>query len=228
MNHTMRQLGAQVDARIWRRDDAFARKRGWQVDRGSWGGRRYRDPRFDDLPALPRAEGAGGGSEPPNRFIAGDGFPRNHPRIPRARDLVAFVGMLWRWRIELAVPVVAIALVDWIGPQAAAIVGGTSALAGAAVPPLKRLVGRLVVRHRFQGLCLRTSLRTAAGRLPLVVRTSGTREGVVMLIWLRSGMSVELFEDYIPEIKVACFAREVRIFPHYRWPHLLTMELIRA
>lgn len=41
-------------------------------------------------------------------------------------------------------------------------------------------------------------------------------------------MSVELFEDYVPEIRVACFAQEVCFFPHYRWPHLLTMELRRA
>jgi hypothetical protein len=44
----------------------------------------------------------------------------------------------------------------------------------------------------------------------------------------RSGMSPELFEDYIPEIKVACFAKEVTFYRHHRWAHLLTIELRRA
>ncbi|WP_281284766.1 hypothetical protein [Nonomuraea mesophila] len=41
-------------------------------------------------------------------------------------------------------------------------------------------------------------------------------------------MTPEMFEDYIPEIRVACFAKEVTIYRHHRYAHLITIELRRA
>jgi hypothetical protein len=121
----------------------------------------------------------------------------------------------------------AVPLLQWLGPVAAALLAG-AVLAGGAIPGVRRAADRLVMRHRFQGLCLRTSMRTPDGRLPLIVRTASTPYGTALLIWCRSGISPELFEDYIPEIRVACFAREVMFHRHHRWAHLLTIELRRA
>ncbi|MFI9847922.1 hypothetical protein ACIHFD_63690 [Nonomuraea sp. NPDC051941] len=93
----------------------------------------------------------------------------------------------------------------------------------------RRLAGWVwarLVRHRFQRLCLRTSLRTSDGRLPLVVHTLWDDGDVVLLVWCRSGMSLPLFESYREEIMVACFARAVRIGAHHRWGHLLVIEII--
>lgn len=172
------------------------------------------------MPYLPRIhDGVGWG-----RASGGEGHPRHHPRIPRAAGLLAGMGVAWRWRAEAGLAGVAAAGAYEFGLIAVAVL----VLLAAVLPPTRRAVARLVVRHRFQGLCLRTSMRTQKGRLPLVMNVTSTRDCVLLLLWCRSGMSVELFEDYIPEIRVACFATEVLIFPHYRWPHLVTMELRRA
>ncbi len=85
----------------------------------------------------------------------------------------------------------------------------------------------VLVRHRFQSLCLKTSLRTPHGRLPLVIHTTRAGSDVIMMIWCRSGMSLGLFEDYREEIKVACYARDVFIHAHSRWSHLLVVRILR-
>ncbi|MEV4173742.1 hypothetical protein [Nonomuraea sp. NPDC049709] len=54
----------------------------------------------------------------------------------------------------------------------------------------RRLPGRVwarLVRHRFQGLCLRTALRTVNGRLPLVVHARWDDDAVALLVSCRSG-----------------------------------------
>ncbi|WP_219472091.1 hypothetical protein [Nonomuraea rhizosphaerae] len=221
-------MAAEAGRKFWQGPDGFARRQGWEIVKRGWGGRRYRDPRFD----LPRKEA----TAPPERLVSGDGFPRNHPRIPKANDLIAMIGMVWRWRVEIAgafaAPFAVVPLVGWLGPLSVFLLATALGLVCGGIAPVRRLaaapLGRLVTRHRFQGLCLRTSLRTPKGRLPLVLQTASVTRGTVLLIWCRSGMSVELFEDYVPEMKVACFAKEVSVFPHYRWAHLLTIELMRA
>ncbi|MFC5834345.1 hypothetical protein [Nonomuraea insulae] len=219
---------------FWSGSNEFARQQGWEIDRSARGGRRYRDPRFESrkkeiLEGTPQEEPVS--EPPPRKFSPGDGFPRKHPKVARAHDLIATTGLVWRWRAEIAlacaVPMVAVPLLRWLGPAAALLLAG-AVLAGGVIPGVRRAAGRLIVRHRFQGLCLRTSTRTPEGRLPLVVHTRSTPDGAALLIWCRSGMSPELFEDYIPEIKVACFAREVILHRHHRHAHLLTIELRRA
>ncbi|MFI6504217.1 hypothetical protein [Nonomuraea typhae] len=83
----------------------------------------------------------------------------------------------------------------------------------------------MLVRHRFQGLCRRTTLRTPSGRLPLVIHSARNGDDVAMLVWCRSGMSTALFVSYQEEIKVACFAKDVSIGAHWRWSHLVLLEV---
>ncbi|MFB4280632.1 MULTISPECIES: hypothetical protein [unclassified Nonomuraea] len=219
---------------FWHGSNEFAREQGWEIDRSAGGGRRYRDPRFDirkkEILEAPLQEEPVS-EPPPRKFSPGDGFPRKHPKIARAHDLIATTGLVWRWRTEItvccAVPMAAVPLIQWLGPVAALLLAGAVS-AGGAIPGVRRAADRVVVRHRFQGLCLRTSMRTPEGRLPLIVHTQSIPHGTALLIWCRSGMSPELFEDYIPEIRVACFAEEVTFHRHPHRPHLLTMELRRA
>ncbi|MGR6912970.1 hypothetical protein ACU635_01790 [[Actinomadura] parvosata] len=223
------RLTIAVNRWLWRRSNDFAREHGWEIDRSAGGGRRYRDPRFEQrkkeiLESPPQDEPIS--EPPPRKFSPGDGFPRKHPKIPRAHGPIATAGLLWRWRSEITLAGV-ITLIAWQGPVAALLLAG-AVLAGGAIPAVRRAAGRLVTRHRFQGLCLRTSMRTPEGRLPLIVHTQSIPDGTAMLVWCRSGMSPELFEDYIPEIKVACFVKEVTLHRHPRWAHLLTIELRRA
>ncbi|MEU7747326.1 hypothetical protein [Nonomuraea sp. NPDC049158] len=108
------------------------------------------------------------------------------------------------------------------------VTGAVAACLG--TPPIRldllRRARSLLVRHRFQGLCLRTSLRTTHGRLPLVLHTTRAGADVLMLIWCRSGMTLELFESYREEIKVACYAKDVGITAHARWSHVLVLEIL--
>ncbi|SEG74258.1 hypothetical protein SAMN05444920_104153 [Nonomuraea solani] len=229
------RLAIAANRWFWRRSNDYARGQGWEVDRSDWGGRRYRDPRFEarkkELLESPPEEQPTS-EPPPRKFSPGDGFPRKHPKIARAHDLIAAAGLLWRWRIEIAlavaIPMVAIPLADRLGLAATLLLAGVAVLAGGSLPPVRRVIGRVMLRHRFQGLCLRTSMRTPEGRMPLIIHTQSTPYGTAMLIWCRSGMSPELFEDYIPEIRVACFTKEVTFYRHHRWAHLLTIELRRA
>ncbi|TYB53745.1 hypothetical protein FXF51_48685 [Nonomuraea sp. PA05] len=229
-----RRLAVAVNRWLWRRPNGFAKEHGWEIDRSAWGGRTYRDPRFEQrkkeiLESPPQDEAVA--EPPPRKFSPGDGFPRKHPKIARAHGPVAAMGLAWRWRSEAALAGAVTLLiwqgVTWQGPVAALLLAG-AVLAGGAIPAVRRAAGRLVTRHRFQGLCLRTSMRTPEGRLPLVIRTRSIPNGTAIVIWCRSGMSPELFEDYIPEIRVACFVKEVTLHRHPHWAHLLTIELRRA
>ncbi|WP_188188586.1 hypothetical protein [Nonomuraea sp. SYSU D8015] len=232
------RLTTAADRWIWQRPNQLAREQGWEIDRSRWGGRTYRDPRFDQRKKeLLENEPERGPSQKdvagqtPSTLSGSEAYYRRSAKIPRAHDLVAVAGLLWRWRAELALagatPLVVVPLLLWTGPWAPLL-----AVAAAAVclglPIVRRAATRLVVRHRFQSLCLRTSMRTPEGRMPLVVHTQSIPGGVAMLVWCRSGMSPELIEAHIPEIKVACFAKEVTIYRSERWAHLLTVELKRA
>ena len=169
-------------------------------------------------PRLPFATGKGG-------------HLRNHFPIPPAKGALARTGRVWRWRIEIG----GAALIATCIVTLPALLGGDTALLVLAVGTLlgvamrRRLPGWVwarLVRHRFQGLCLRTALRTVNGRLPLVVHARWDDDAVVLLVWCRSGMSLPLFDSYREEIKSACFARDVRIGAHHRWSHLLVMEIL--
>ncbi|MFI7701742.1 hypothetical protein [Nonomuraea sp. NPDC049480] len=230
------RLATAVERWIWQRPNQFAREQGWDIDRSRRGGRRYRDPRFDqhkkelleNEPQRKKEEVVG--EAPPKRSGA-EAYYRRQPKIPRAHDLVALAGLFWRWRAEIALagatPMVGVPLTQWTGPWTAPLIAAAAAMC-LGLPVLRRAATRLFVRHRFQSLCLRTSMRTPEGRMPLVVHTQSIPDGVAMLLWCRSGMSPDLFEAYIPEIKVACFAKEVTIHQSERWAHLLTIELRRV
>ncbi|MFE0071210.1 hypothetical protein ACFWYW_20485 [Nonomuraea sp. NPDC059023] len=223
MKRFRQRLQALWERLLWQAVDDSAQSAGLQVRVAKWHKRIYRDPRFDQVPAERPALSIG---EPARHsFGPGDGHPRNHPRIPVSRDWPATLGRIWRWRIELGSVAVGAAVLGqvawWWSASAMAVC--------VAVPYVRRRVAgglrALMVRHRFQGLCLRTSLRSPGGRLPLVIRTAHSGRGVAMVVWCRSGMSQALFESYHDEIKVACFATGVAISTYGRWSHLVLLEI---
>ncbi|MFB9527828.1 hypothetical protein [Nonomuraea roseola] len=165
----------------------------------------------------------------------GEGHPRNHPHIPQARDLPAFLGALFRWRSEVAafgLTAMATAQVAvWTNAVTAGMALVGVALACAGTPQARReIVGyavSVIVRHRFQGLARRTSMRTTRGRLPLVLRMSVEGASVLLLLGLRSGLSLELLEDYAAEIRTACLAQAVVFYQHPANGGLVTMEVVQ-
>ncbi|GIH90962.1 hypothetical protein ACFFMN_32240 [Planobispora siamensis] len=146
---------------------------------------------------------------------------------------MAQLGWIIRWRVEILVASGVVPVVSELAEQPVWLpVYLLPLIAAAGCPPARRAVGDqfrgLVVRHRFQGLCQRTSMRTPQEWLPLVMGTIPHRDGRLELyVWCRSGMSLELFEDYLPEIKVACFAGEAAVRPHARWGHVVIIEFRR-
>ncbi|GAA3443630.1 hypothetical protein [Planomonospora venezuelensis] len=158
---------------------------------------------------------------------------RRYPPIPPARGPLVWVGRIIRWRIEIIATAGGLSLLSLLPDRPAWIpVYLLPLVAAIGCPQARRAAGGqfrgLAVRHRFQGLCLKSPLRTPRGWLPLVLGTVPHRDGrTEMYLWCRTGMSLELFVDHIPEIRVACFAPVVTVRPHDRWGHVLVVELRR-
>lgn len=53
------QLLIALEERLFAGEDARARARGWEVSRRPGGGRRYRDPRWDQVAECPECAGTG-------------------------------------------------------------------------------------------------------------------------------------------------------------------------
>ncbi|MEO3809262.1 hypothetical protein ABGB17_09715 [Sphaerisporangium sp. B11E5] len=51
---------------------------------------------------------------------------------------------------------------------------------------------------------------------------------VVLVVWLRRGLSPELVADYLPEIATACFARRAVLGPHRFGSPVVTLEVKRG
>ncbi len=143
--------------------------------------------------------------------------------------------MIWRWRVEAAAVTATAGLTGWMvdgsGLPFAWLMPAGVVLACIGTPVIRQGIGdrvrALVIRHRFQGLCLDTAMRTRKGRLPLVLTTTVVPGGALLLLWLRRGLTAELVADYLPEIRSACFAEHVTMTPHHLGPHLIMLEISR-
>ncbi|MFI6481474.1 hypothetical protein ACIBH1_26325 [Nonomuraea sp. NPDC050663] len=153
--------------------------------------------------------------------------------IPPAKGPLAAVGKLVRWRSEIGATAVlsltAYQITVWSDATIAALSFAGMVIASLGTPALRKrcveyAVG-LIVRHRFQGLCQQTLMRTKTGRLPLVLKTEVHDGSVYLLLGLRSGMSPELIEDYLPEIRTACLAEGVDLAPHPLKGPLVTLRV---
>lgn len=85
----------------------------------------------------------------------------------------------------------------------------------------------IVSRHRLQRVCLETTMHTRTGRIPLVMWITPSTRGEKALMVSRAGISAAEFEAYAEEIAAACFARDVNVYRHRKWAHLLIVEIIR-
>ncbi|MGV9302235.1 hypothetical protein ACWDLG_02580 [Nonomuraea sp. NPDC003727] len=176
-----------------------------------------------------------GTTENDDRLAERGGHPRGHPYIPQARDLPARLGAVFRWRTEATSAglffLVTAQVAAWTDATTAGMAVVGVALACMGTPAARRqIMGQVVavtVRHRFQGLARRTSMRTDSGRLPLVLRMSVEGASVLLLLGLRSGLSLELLEDYAAEIRTACLAQAVVFYRHPANGGLVTMEVVQ-
>lgn len=136
-------------------------------------------------------------------------------RLRTEATLVAFLGIEWG---VLPMP--------WFVTALAA-----QAIAFAVVPPLRRLVDRqfwcTVTQHRLRGSLERIATGKRVGRTPPVLWVRSTPVGERAYVWLTAGISASAFENTLPEIAAACWAREARITSHRRWSQLVMFDLLR-
>ena len=144
---------------------------------------------------------------------------------------------LWRWRTEVVLLGVLIALAvvlagwtrDGVWWPSALAAGALLALAWAR-PSRDWLLARfwcVFARHRMQRLFAELPLHTRRGRLPLVLWITPTATGERALVLCRAGVSAEAFAAYTAEFEAACAATRVRFAKHPRHPQLVTIETVR-
>jgi hypothetical protein len=167
--------------------------------------------------------------------------PRNHRNNPYVMDRAfaqvhhSAAGMIWRFRTELTVLVIAIAGAWKLAVTVAfgwmVIILAALAVMILGLPWTRRFVVRrswcVLSRHRIQRVCFETRMHTRSGRLPLVLRITPTQVGERALIWCRAGICAEDFEAHAAEIAAACLARQARIEGSKRWAQLVQLDIVR-
>jgi len=148
---------------------------------------------------------------------------------PRAGVL----GIVWRWRYELALLAGAAMAVTAL----LLVLGGAwtvitvSALLGTFGPPWHETqiaaAWRIVTPHRLRSGFTQAHIRSGRGRLPLVVRTTSEPFGERVTVWCPAGTSAEDLQSARALLRAACWAADVRIIPGQRHSHLVTVEVIR-
>lgn len=158
-------------------------------------------------------------------------------QAPKQSWPAVLVGMLIRWRAELALTAVTIVVLVWLDGRTNTvvmwlIVGGT--LAVVAVLPWSRrfVLARfwcVLDRHRLR-TCLRTAkIRTMNldGALPFLLWARPTKTGERVWMWTRAGSSADDLENVLGYIAPACYARSARLHRVRSLSTLVAVELVR-
>jgi hypothetical protein len=141
---------------------------------------------------------------------------RSRIRTPRRRanPLLA----LYRWRYELALLAVLVALVQlgrtvsWALP---ALLLVTVVAVVVTWPAARRAVGdrsrSVVVQHRLRSAFRGLALTTWAGRTPAIVWTSPCSEGLRVHLLCPAGIAAADLQAVQEQLAAACFAADVRV-----------------
>jgi hypothetical protein len=157
------------------------------------------------------------------------------PRYPmRLAARPSFVVIGWRWRWEIGVVMVAalcvVVLLRVLGPYWT--IGTFSALAGVVkVSPRRWLRQRawcVITAHRVRTGCAQACIRSASGKLPLVLITVSRPCGQRVLLWCRAGTCADDFAIARGMLAAACWASEVRVFQDDRRVQLVALDVIRS
>jgi len=155
---------------------------------------------------------------------------------PKQSWPVAIMGMVIRWRAELALTTVLVVYLVWLPTDdrwllALAVVGPVAVVM--AIPWSRRAaVGRfwcVVDRHRIR-TCLRNAkIRTMNldGALPFLVWARPTKTGERIWLWTRAGSSADDIESVLGYIAPACYAREARLHRAKRLSTLVAVDIVR-
>ncbi len=150
---------------------------------------------------------------------------------PRIRP----AGLLWRWRHEGLLAVVAGTMlgvavhvlgVEWTVICVSALVGGL----GPWPPfhePFKADMWRLITPHRLHAGFVQARIQSRRGKVPVVMRTTSEPFGERARVWCPAGTSPEDLVSARAILRAACWAADVRVTPDDRRAHLATVDVIR-
>jgi hypothetical protein len=145
-------------------------------------------------------------------------------------------GVAWRWRTELLIAIVLLAvyfrLSWWLASYtwSLAVLGGVALVPGVLPHPRRFLLARLwclITRHRLQQVWWQLRLHNRHGHLPLVLWIRPTGVGERAWILCRAGLCADDFTKATAEMASACAAREVRVTGSRRLAPLVTIDVIR-
>ncbi len=140
---------------------------------------------------------------------------------PTAWDwlILYVVRPLWGFRVELAAPLLLLAVWRWLADQLghlpallilAAVVGGLL-----SIPAVRRwsstLAHRARVRRRWATACRYTGLATASDRIPRIVKHALVPAGDRLLVRLPPGSSTTALAEAAEQVAVILDVREVRV-----------------
>ena len=149
------------------------------------------------------------------------------------------IGLLWNWRIELAIVAAvtggSIAIAGSIGLTGLAAVSGAGLAVGIALlcwPPARsRIVARawcVITPHRVRAGCVNAWVQTRSGRLPIIWSTTPTDYGERVRLWCPAGITAADLTGASEVLAAACWAAEVRVATDARHAHLVTLAVIRT
>lgn len=149
--------------------------------------------------------------------------------IARPNPLV----VLWRWRYELGLVVLAPLTVYYL----AAALGPMSLGAGvvpvvvALWPPARSEAwGRIrcvATAHRIRVGFVEAYVVNRRGKIPVILWCAPAPCGERAWVWCRAGITLTHLERARETIASACWASEVRLQPHHRAPHWVLLEVVR-
>ncbi|MGH3940284.1 MAG: hypothetical protein ACRDTG_16960 [Pseudonocardiaceae bacterium] len=122
--------------------------------------------------------------------------------------LIGAVGANWAMLIVTVVPTV---LVRWPAAR-------------------RRITARawcVVIQHRLRAGCAQAWIHNRRGRLPVVVQCAPRPYGEQVLLWCPIGVTAENFVKARHVLASACFAADIEVVAHPKYPHLVMLGVIR-
>ncbi len=148
------------------------------------------------------------------------------------------IALIWHWRYELGLVtglagvLLASGYVLGAAWLTAIAVIGLVLFTGAVIwPPTRtRLIARawcVITPHRVRTACTHSWVQSRDGRLPTVLYTTPTEFGERVMLWCRAGITAGDLEAARDILRTTCWASDVRVITHARYPHIVVLEVIR-
>lgn len=148
------------------------------------------------------------------------------------------VALIWHWRYELGLVtgLAGILLASGYVLGAAWLIAitviGLVLFTGAMLwaPSRRRLFARawcIITPHRVRTACTHSWIQSRDGRLPTVLYTTPAEFGERVTLWCRAGITAGDLEANRDILRTTCWASDVHIITHARYPHIVVLEVIR-